>query len=149
VWAGDSVLDQRVTWAGMAYRQDSNTLGPDSGQNGASFGDGKWGFSGRLTALPVWENDGRCLLHLGVSGTWRKAEDVPPPAGVQAGTVGPTFIDFRARPQMRDAIGDYGNAPLPGNNRRLVDTGQLNPSSCTVIGTELLCINGPLSLQAE
>ena len=157
VWTGNSVLDQRLTWAGMVYRQDTYSLGSDSGQNGVSLGDGKWGYSGRISGLPIWENDGRHLLRLAASATWRKAEDVPPPAGVQPGTVGPTFVDFRARPQMRDAIGDYGgtngnNATpvgLPGNSKRLVDTRMMNASSCTVIGTEFLYIHGPFSLQAE
>jgi phosphate-selective porin OprO/OprP len=148
LWTSNNAFDQRVTWAGMIYRQDEVNGGSDSGQNGVSFGDGKYATTGRLTALPVYENDGRCLLHLGVSGTWRKAEDVPVTAG-QGGIAGPTFIDYRARPLLRDATGSYGTGGLPGNVSRVVDTGLLNAASATVIGTEFLYINGPFSLQAE
>ena len=155
LWTGNSVLNQRLTWAGMLYRQDNDNGLSYSGQNGADFGDGKYAFSGGVTGLPIYENDGRCLLHLGASATWRKAEDLPstanPPAqGATGGPGEPTFIDFRARPQMRDGTGDYGSvAGLPGNQKRLVDTGALNASSATVIGTEFLYIRGPFSVQAE
>ncbi|HKI35390.1 MAG TPA: porin [Gemmataceae bacterium] len=157
IWTSNSVLHQRMTWAAMFYRQDNVPGGSDSGQSGTSFADGKYAYAGRLTALPVYENDGRCLLHLGASYGWRKAEDVPAPSGTQGGTVGPTFIDFRSRPLLRDAIGDYGgtngnNATslgLPGDSKQLIDTGLLTASSSTVIGTELLWIRGAFSLQAE
>jgi phosphate-selective porin OprO/OprP len=152
----NSVLDQRVTWAAMFYRQDNVPGGSDSGQNGVSFGDGKYAYAGRLTALPIYENDGRCLLHLGASYGWRKAEDVPVTTG-QGGVTGPTFIEFRTRPQLRDSVGDYGGTAgnnatpigLPGNSGQIVDTGRLTAASSSVVGTELLYIRGPFSVQAE
>jgi phosphate-selective porin OprO/OprP len=152
IWTSNSVLDQRVTWQAMLYRQDNDPGGTDSGQNGVSFADGKYACAGRITALPIYENEGRCLLHLGASYGWRKAEDVPATAPTQGNTVGPTFIQFRTRPLLRDGIGDYGNFPannLSGNQKQLVDTGPILASSSTVIGTELLYVRGPFSLQAE
>jgi len=155
VWASNSILDQRVTWETMVHRQDNVAGGSDSGQNGVSFGDGKYGFAGRLTALPLYENDGRCLLHLGLSCGWRKAEDVPATSG-QGGTVGPTFVDYRSRPLLRDGIGDFGTdaasgigAGLPGNQKQFVDTGLITAASSSILGTELLYIHGPFSVQAE
>src|SRR5206468_3326445 len=103
IWTGNSVLDQHFTWSAMAYRQDNPRT-----NSAADFGDGEYGYSGRLTGLPIYENDGRCLLHLGVSGTWRNNERPDP------GLVGPRVVRFRARPQLRDAIGDFGNGVLPG-----------------------------------
>src|SRR5205823_11584895 len=114
LWAGNSILDQHATWSAMWYRQD-NFLGRN---NGADFGDGQYGVSGRVTALPVYEDEGRCWLHLAASGTYRAGERPEP------GLTGLQTVRFRARPQMRDAIGDYGGTPagaapsavpLPGN----------------------------------
>ncbi len=146
VWLGNNFLDQHVTYAAMAYRQD-NAL---RGNNGADFGDGDYGVSGRLTALPIYENEGRELLHLGVSGSWRKAEkpDAAAGSGLQGG-INPGQIRFRARPELRDAIGDFGTSPLPGNSVRWVDTGALRADSATVLGTEFFAVLGPLSFQAE
>src|SRR5262249_5299372 len=97
----------------------------------------------RLTFLPLYENEGRELLHLGVSGTWRNNEKADP------GLTGPRVTRFRARPQLRDAIGDFGTAPLPGNTTRWVDTGIFNSTSTGVLGTELFGVLGPFSVQAE
>jgi phosphate-selective porin OprO/OprP len=150
VWTSNSVLDQRATWAFMWYRQDEYNGSPaDFNQSGVSFVDGKYAYTGRVTALPIYENDGRCLLHLGVSASWRKAVFVPATGNAQGDTGGPTFVEYRAHPLLRDAIGAYGSGNLPGNNARLVDTGMVDASSSTVIGTELLYIRGPFSLQAE
>lgn len=149
IWTGNSVLDQRVTWAFEAYRQD-NDNGINAPNNGVDFNDGSYGYTGRLTALPIWENDGRCLLHLGVSYTWRDAErqNAAAGSGLQGG-LGARATEFRARPQLRDAIGDYGNSPLSGNSRRLVDTGVILSNNNQVLGTELFYVRGPFSLQAE
>jgi phosphate-selective porin OprO/OprP len=159
IWLTNSILDQRATWAFEAYRQDNYNGDNWGANNGVSFGDGKMAFIGRATALPIYENDGRCLMHVGLAGSWRKAEDVNVSTGLPGGaagqgqTVGPTFVQFRARPQLRDAIGDYGsNAAgpgLPGNSARLVDTGVMLADSSAVISPEFLYVRGPFSLQAE
>jgi phosphate-selective porin OprO/OprP len=156
LWAGNSVMNQRVTWSAEVYRQD-NDNGVNSPNNGVDFQDGAYGYSGRLTALPIWDNDGRCLLHLGVSYTYRDSEKLNATAGNQGQVNGPREVDFRARPQLRDAIGDYGgtngnNATpvgLSGNSRRIVDTGNIIANTNEVIGTELFFVRGPFSLQAE
>ncbi len=138
IWVGNSVIDQRATWSAMAYRQDNPRT-----NSAADFGDGAYGYTGRVTALPIYENEGRCLLHLGVSGTWRNNEKADP------GLTGPRVTRFRARPQLRDAIGDFGNGVNPGNTTRWVDTGVFNSTSTGVLGTELFWVLGPFSVQAE
>jgi phosphate-selective porin OprO/OprP len=153
IWVGNSILDQRATFSGMWYRQD-NDNGINADNNSVSFQDGVYGYTGRLTALPIYESDGRCWLHLGVSGTWRNGEKRDDGAGLQpptaqGGVIGPRFVDFRARPQLRDAIGDFGTAPLTGNSVRLVDTGKIQAEGATVIGTELCYVRGPFSIQGE
>jgi phosphate-selective porin OprO/OprP len=156
-WFGNSVLNQRATWAFEWYRQDNGENGLNQFNNGADFADGSYGYTGRLTALPIWDNNGRCFLHLGVSYTFRDSERPNAPAGSE-GDLGPIrMVEFRARPQLRDAIGDYGNTNgnnatpvgLPGDSRRIVDTGALAAPSNQVIGTELFYVRGPFSLMAE
>ena len=138
IWAGNSVLDQHATWSAMAYRQDN----PRS-NSAADFGDGEYGYSGRLTGLLIDENEGRHLAHVGASGTWRNNLRPDP------GLADPRVTRFRARPEMRDAIGDFGSGSLPGDSARLVDTGIFASTSTGIIGTEALYILGPFSVQAE
>ncbi len=132
VFVTNNAADEHITWAAQAYKQDSlnNNIGAD-------FANGAFGYTGRLTVLPFYQDEGRHLLHLGVSGTYR----VTQPTSVG----GPGVTDFRARPEMRDQI---GTTPL-GNSNRLVDTGVIRSDANSVIGSELFYILGPASLQAE
>ncbi|HQR06144.1 MAG TPA: porin [Gemmatales bacterium] len=138
IWTGNSVLDQHLTWAAMYYRTER-------GSNGADFGDGEYAATGRITMLPIYENEGRCLLHLGASSTWRAAEL----GGNELS--GNRTITLQARPELRDAQGDFGNNPstLPGDTARMVSTGALTCTNAYVNGAEVLAIMGPLSFQAE
>jgi len=142
LWFGNSVCDQHLTYSLMGYRTDSASM-PGHASTGADFGDGDYAYSGRVTMLPFFQDDGRHMLHLGVSGSWRNAEKADP------GITGPRQVRFRARPEMRDAIGDFGNGVLSGNSRRMVDTGVINADSSTVWGTELFYVINAWSLQAE
>jgi phosphate-selective porin OprO/OprP len=138
IWTGNSVLDQHATWAFMAYMQDNPRT-----NSAAAFGDGEPAYTGRVTALPVYEDEGRCLVHLGISGTWRTNLRPDP------GLADPRLARFRARPEIRDAIGDFGTGVLPGDVARWVDTGPFASGSTGVVGTEFLAIRGPFSVQAE
>ena len=138
----NSFLDERMTYAAMAYFQDNNPINTNN-NNAVFFGDGVGGYTGRVTALPLWENDGRCFLHLGASATWRNN------ARPGQDLADPRLDRFRARPQFRDAIGDFGNGVLPGNSSRMVDTGTFASSSTGVVGLELLYVMGPFSFQSE
>jgi phosphate-selective porin OprO and OprP len=138
VWAGNALFDQRATWAASVYRQDNPRT-----NSAADFGDGSAGYSARATFLPIYECEGRQLLHLGVSGTFRDNERVDP------GLVGGRVADFRARPEIRDRIGDFGALPNPGDGNRLIDTGIFNSSSTSILGTELFYVLGPFSVQGE
>ncbi len=113
----NSVLNQRMTWAADLYKQELQI----NENTGADFSDGRLGVSGRVTFLPIWENNGRHWLHLGFSGTYRDAER-------QNGGSGTSFpgvqgVELRARPEMRDAIGDYGSTvnsvTYPGDTKRI------------------------------
>ena len=144
IWLTNSYLNDRVTYAAMGYR-------PENAANGADFAQSNYAGILRLTGLPIYENDGRCLLHLGASGTWRHARN-----GIAAFSTDAELIDR--------AGGDngYGNpatvtapnaltgfAAAPGNKNPWVSTGNFGASSTSIFGTELLYIRGPLSIQAE
>src|SRR5262249_48086966 len=119
--------------------------------NGASFGDGKYAYSGRMTVLPIYEDEGRCLLHLGVAYQWRKGS-IPsdfnggtvlsstPPLSVTDNT---DLFRFRARPGLRDAAG------LEGDSTRIVDTGNIIADHVQAVNGELLAYWGPAWLQSE
>jgi phosphate-selective porin OprO/OprP len=148
----NSALDDgrgdRITWQAMIYRDDFSNDGLRGDNTGAMFGDGAFCYTGRFTALPFADCEDHHLLHLGVSYTWRKAENAQGAPGL--GTVGPSMERFRARPELRDAIGGFGdNVSLPGNASRLVDTGAVTADAASVLGTELWYIRGPFSVMAE
>jgi phosphate-selective porin OprO/OprP len=111
---------------------------------GAFFGDGQWGWQGRLTALPLWDCDGRTYMHVGLSGGWRN--------GVSNDAVSPlrTF-QLRARPELRDDTpAGFGPANIPNaNSNRMVDTGVIAARQDYLMGLEFLYVRGPLSVQAE
>ena len=91
VWLGNNYFDQRMTWSATAFRPDL------SSSSGIFFGDGQSGVQGRLTALPLYELEGRHLLHVGLSGGWRDGTANLANAAYPGNT-----IELRARPEMRD-----------------------------------------------
>jgi phosphate-selective porin OprO/OprP len=144
IFTNTTFLDQRVTTQHMFHRIDNfNQF------NGASFGDGQYAYSGRISGLPVYEDDGRTLLHLGLAYQWRKGSN---PADFNAGTVlasTPTattntdIIRFRARPSIRDAVG------LQGDGARVIDTGNIIADDVQSVNGEFLLYWNSLWVQAE
>jgi phosphate-selective porin OprO/OprP len=136
----DGVNGDRVTWQAMFYRNDN----PRS-NTGVDFGDGTYAATGRVSALVIDECEDRHFLHLGLSGTWRKAQK----PGTELGP-GEGVVQFQARPELRDAIGGFGdNTNLPGDTGRMVNTGALMANSATVLGSEFWYSLGPFSVMAE
>jgi phosphate-selective porin OprO and OprP len=146
VFIDRTFYDQRVTTQHMFHRIDYfNQF------NGASFGDGKYAYSGRISALPVYESDGRYLIHFGLAYQFRNGS---PPLDFNGGTVLPSspnpavttntdLVRFRARPGLRDAVG------LQGFNSRVVDTGNIIADHVQSVNSEFLSYWGPLWVQAE
>ena len=138
LWLSDNYFDQRMTWEAVAFRPDNGS------SSGVFFGDGQAGVQGRLTGLPVYENDGRDLLHVAVSGGYRN--------GTVNNLVSPFHVfQLRVRPELRD---DDPAAPGPGvipnaNSNRLLDTGVIAAQTDYLLGLETLWIRGPFSFQAE
>jgi hypothetical protein len=89
LWMGNAFLDQRTTYTFVVFRPDQGA------SSGTFFGDGQWGYQGRLTGLPIWDAEGRTFLHLGVSGGWRSGTNNLAVSSLRT-------IQLRARPEQRD-----------------------------------------------
>jgi phosphate-selective porin OprO and OprP len=158
IWFSNTYANERGTWSFFAFRPDTN----NDGASGDFFGTGQWGLQGRITGLPLYEDEGRHLLHLGLSAGWRNGNNAGNNAANGAG--GLDTVDLRARPELRDddpagspgttlnqtTTTATGPAPLPdANSNRMIDTGKLAVISEYLLGTEFMYIRGPLSLQGE
>jgi phosphate-selective porin OprO/OprP len=81
------------------------------------------GLAGRFVWLPVYANEGRDLLHLGIAGRW--VDDLN------------QRVRFRSRPETHEGP-------------RWIDTGNLdNVDSYGVLGLEGAWVRGPFSIQSE
>jgi phosphate-selective porin OprO/OprP len=136
----NNFCDQRVSWEGTVFRQDQGA------SSGVFFGDGQYGMQGRLTGLPVDEDDGRHLMHLAVSGGWRNGQNNITNSPFRT-------TQLRARDELRadDPAASPANAQVipNANSSRLIDTGAIVERDEWLMGTELLYIRGPFSVQAE
>jgi phosphate-selective porin OprO/OprP len=161
IFLGNTALGQRMTWqADLAHRPLT-----DVNNSGAQFGDGDYAYTGRVTLLPVYEQDGRYLLHLGLSEQYRSAQKdrttglagtpVDSPVAPGSTAANPIFLPtsgnvvrFRSRFDLRDSPATVGVAGL-GNNNRAVDTGNILADGVWTTGLELLAYWGPFHLTAE
>ncbi len=130
LWLNDQYLDKRVTYEASVFRNDLNS------STGVSYGDGEGGIQGRLTALPYYEDDGRDLVHIAISGGIRSND-----------TTNFHQFQLRARQTLRDD--DPAGGVTNADNNRLIDTGTINANSQSILGTEFLWIRGPFSVQSE
>ena len=93
----------------------------DTDDFGENVDDGGYNITGRVTALPIYENKGANLLHLGAAYSYRNPDDT---------------IKYRQRPEAH--LTD-----------RFVDTGSFAGDQVDLVGLEAAWVNGPLSLQGE
>ena len=132
---------ERGSWEFVLARPDQ------AASSGEFFGDGQFLWQGRGTYLPIDEQDGRHLLHLGISGGWRDGQ-------ANQGNSPFRTTQLRARPEIRDddpAGSPGGGQAIPNaNSNRMIDTGVIAiEGSEWLLGSELLYIRGPFSVQAE
>jgi len=105
----------RMTWGVGGFR--------DTDDFGNGFGTSSpYNITARITGLPVWQDDGRTLVHVGYSYShrFRDSDDV----------------DFDPRPEV--------NLSDP-----LIDTGDIRSHGVDVFGAELSTVVGPFSAQGE
>ena len=130
IWFSNNYFDQRMTWAAAAFRPDQ------AASTGAFFGDGQSGVQARLTGLPLYEDEGRHLLHLGISGGWRNGT-----ANLASAAYTGNTIQLRARPELRDddPAGSRRRSVIPNaNSNRMVDTGVIASDNEYLMGLEAL-----------
>lgn len=133
----DHSEDLSTTWAASVFRSGQDQFG------GTLASDGGYGTSERLTWLPYWDCDGESYLHLGAGHFY----NAPPRDTINFRTIPEFFIGTNAN----GLVGTSGQ-PVPGaqdGTPFFVSTGNLNVTAYNVVGTELLWVNGPLSVQSE
>lgn len=116
IMARNTYADSRGTWALGVYRQDTTTTPGFSRENGA------YAQTGRITFLPIDQNDGRRLVHLGLAASHRR-----PPAKTRS---------YSLRPPAHLA-------------NDLARTGSFAADRVLLLGGEAAWVEGPLSIQAE
>ncbi len=140
LWFNQTYFDERMTQQFSIFRPDQGS------SSGAFFGTGQFGWQGRLTGLPLYEEEGRKLLHLAISGGWRNGQDNLPSNPLRV-------MQLRARPELRDDVpagSPSGSQIVPNSDsNRLIDTSQISAADQWLLGLELLQVWGPFSVQAE
>ena len=125
----NSALDERITWAAGIYW---NTQGLNNAYSGGDLKDqfstaNGYSLAARITGLPWYEEEGRGLLHLGVSYNFR-ARNVNENGAEEK---------FSTRPESYLT------------DEKLVDTGNISATRSNLINVELAWVWGPFSLQGE
>ena len=129
--------DLSTTWAASAFRTGQDQFGATLSS------DGGYGSSERLTWVPSWECDGKNYLHLGMGHFFNS----PPADTVNFRTIPEFFVGANGP----GAVGTSGQAVPGGSNGTpfFVATGNLTVPYYNVLGSELLWVQGPVSLQSE
>jgi phosphate-selective porin OprO/OprP len=133
----DHSEDETVTWAASVFRSGQDQFG------GTLSSDGGYGTAERLTVLPLWDCDGTRYLHLGAGHFFNS-----PPNDT---AIFRTIPEFFVGANGPGAVGTSGQAVPGGSNGTpfFVSTGNLTIPFYNVVGTELLWVEGPFSLQSE
>jgi phosphate-selective porin OprO and OprP len=118
--AANSILDKRMTWAVGAFYGDSDDDG-DSNFDDIVNTD----VTLRFTGLPIYADEGKRLLHLGLGYSHQFRDESE------------TTARYRNRPESH--LTDV----------RLVDTGNINLDNADLLNPEIAFVWGPLSLQGE
>jgi phosphate-selective porin OprO/OprP len=118
ITAQDTTESERVTWRYGVFRPLTNVFG---------VALNKYLVGSRVTGLPVYEDDGARLVHVGFGSTY--------------GDLVEDELRSRARPLLRNGPG-YA-VPV------LVDTGEIPGSRQYQLAPEFAAVNGSWTLQAE
>ncbi len=116
------VSDNPINWSAGFFLNTGSFSTPGEASNQIGDADG-FNLTTRITGLPWYEQDGRKLLHLGLSYSHGFRDE--------------DNIQFRARPESR--LTDV----------RLVDTDKFQADGFDKISTEFAVVSGPLSFQGE
>jgi phosphate-selective porin OprO/OprP len=113
---------KRLAWAAGVFRPSDSFGDSDSDSQDPDAADAEYAFSGRVTGLPMWEDDGERLVHVGGSFQHRQADN--------------DEFSFSARPEAHfvDAV---------------VSTGAIPADDAQIAAGEAALVLGPFSLQGE
>ncbi len=141
IWASNNYFDEHMTWEAMLAYPD------EAAAAGAYFGNNQDAAQARVTVLPIYKDEGRELLHLGLSGGWRGGQGNVDTT-VAGGYTG-SMVQLAAQSELRDDD-PARQELLPNDNKyKMVDTGLLASDQEFITGLEALYIRGPFSVQAE
>lgn len=118
--AFDTYMDKRGTWGVGVFKNTRSGFAFNAGRNETDV-------NGRVTFLPIFEEDGKYLLHMGVGASQRDPDNGQ--------------VRFRSRFDMRNA--PSGIAAL------IADTGLFNGAQQYLLVPELVGVCGPFSFQSE
>jgi len=138
IQALNSTEDGTVGWQVGEFKNVSNPFGFSNSSGGSMT-------VGRLVYLPVFEDEGRKLLHLAVSGrTMEPRKQYASFDRTNGLPIGPpiTAVRFRSRGSIR-------NGPPGPLNSIYADSGLLEGDWQNMIGLEFVGNNGPWSFQSE
>ena len=116
----DTYADEHGTWATGFFKNTTNAYS-------YGLGGGEYAWTSRVTFLPIYEDEGARLLHVGLSGSLRDLND--------------DQIRYRARPALRNGPGPWD--PV------IADTGTFTGDNQGLLGGEIAANWGSLSLQGE
>lgn len=116
----NTACDERMTWSVGVFKPTRNVFA-------ASTVNGDYSFTGRITYLPYYENEGEELLHVGFSAR-------------QASTFDGT-MQFRTRGPERSGLSQQWPRPA--------DTGSFFGNSMQWLNAELVGVHGPWTFQTE
>lgn len=111
----DQLFDERMYWS-------LGLFGESQAIEGDSVGEGNYAVTGRITGLPIYEDEGRTLFHLGAGGSLRNPKDEPG--------------DLKQRPETHLAP-------------QLLDTGMVTSEKVAIYALEAAAVLGPFSVQGE
>jgi phosphate-selective porin OprO/OprP len=124
----DSYLDDRMTFAWSLAQSDKQRINPFGF---GSFPTGNYSVTARLTGLPLYEDDGRVLVHLGVAATHR--------AGGPLGQAVSTGV----RPLVRAGAGPVSVPNIMQTGKTFIDDG------VNVVGVEFGSVFDRFTLSSE
>ncbi len=108
-----TAFDKRMTWAAGIFR--------DADSYGKKTSEGGYNITGRVTALPWYEDKGAKLLHIGAAYSRRSPKNT---------------VHYRQRPEAH--LAPY-----------FVDTNSLSADRAGILGLESALVYGPFSVQGE
>jgi phosphate-selective porin OprO/OprP len=126
IMAHNAILESRMTWAAGGFWSTGSLSNVGEGRDAVSQSNGL-NFTARITGLPLYEDEGRKLLHLGLSYSHQFRGDAN----------SDPEVEYRPRPETFLT------------DDRLVSTGTFEPDSVDLINPELAIVAGPLSFQGE